>query len=222
MNNSVGIKKKDSTYFVGSISVTKTDYYGRVLEGTFIPTNVLTGKPDEEKSEQINAGNKDNYLNFDYGVFKIPLFVAIGYYVNQRSFLWEFKETNLRISIVQKIVGVTKNGASILRKALDKIFNLKRSGVLKSIQVIDADKSDDGKRLDTVLKFDNVISTDTPYKGLELMQDIQGITTEIFRVAGLRTDIAKKTGQYNERDTESQAKESSNYFDRCENFQMMS
>jgi hypothetical protein len=214
----------DDNWLVGNYSSTIADNYGNMLQGKFTPWNYATMKPaSEEYDITINSRNVDNFVNHQMSPYSIPIFLKIGYYIKVRKILWMFKKTNLRLSVLQKVIGLEAEGKEAMVSFLNDLFN-QNDRFISPIQVIDITSNNkQGKERKYTINFadlskDNQIDLSFEYRGVEINQDIEGTTQEIFRIAGIRTDLQSQSGQYDERNTNSQVQQASNYFDVRENF----
>lgn len=219
----------DDNWLVGNASVIKSDNYGNILDGQFVPWNYATLKPsaDEDTFININSSNNSNFINHQMSPYKIPLFLKIGFYINVRKILWMFKKTNLRLSVLQKVIGIEADGRDAMVKFLQELFN-QNDDFISPIQVVDITSNHkEGKERKYTINFtdlskDNQIDLSFDYRGVEINDDLEGVTREIFRVAGLRTDLQASMNSYSERNTTDQVQQASNYFDTRENFVLKS
>lgn len=210
------MKVDDNDWLIGNYSMIESDNYGRIIKGQFIPWNWAIGKPDEKKVVTIDENNNDTIVNMVYGEFGIPPFLIAGYFVNMRNMLYAYKNINLRLSVLNKIIGLDAKGKKIMKPFLDQIFNLDPNKFPNPIQIVDVTINEEtGEPVwnFTDLGKDKQIDIGVEYKGNEINLDIEGVTKELFRVVGLRTDLASKSGVYQERSNEKQINQTTSYFD---------
>lgn len=211
------LKVGEKKWLIGNYSTEESDEYGRVVKGQFTPWNNINGKLDNRMVIPITPKNNDLFVTMQLGNYGVPLFVQVSYLVNFRNMLYQFKNINLRLATLHKIIGLSAGGKDVMVKFLNQLFNLDNNTFPVPIQVIDI-AADEGTG-DIQLNFKdlkNQIDFSVMYKGNEINIDIEGITRELFRVAGLRTDLVSKSGQYQERSTSTQVSQSSTYFDSRE------
>lgn len=223
MTDSFGLWQNplDKTWKVGTISVSEADDLGQALKGTFIPYNSITLKPETKKEININKTNHTQFIKMNLGVFNVPLFVQIKYFIHHRTNILNYKDTNLRISTLQRLVGIKGQGRKAIKHQLNKIFNLKSNKIPSPVQILELGLDSSGKVNMPIEDLKNAIDISSPYKGLELLDDYNGVTTEIFRLCGLRTDLGKMSSSFTDRHTNAQTGQSTTYFDATENFILM-
>lgn len=210
------MKVDENDWLIGNYSMIESDNYGRIIKGQFIPWNWSIGKPDEKKVITIDETNNDTIVNMVYGEFGIPPFLIAGYFVNTRNMVYAYKNINLRLSVLNKIIGLDAKGKKIMKPFLDQVFNLNPSKFPNPIQIVDVTINEETG--EPVWNFrdlgkDKQIDIGVEYKGNEINLDIDGVTKELFRIVGLRTDLASKSGVYQERSNEKQINQATTYFD---------
>lgn len=214
----------DNKWTIGTYNIYTTDEYGRILTGTFTRWDYATGGFNEKNSiftKEINETNNNNIVTFQFGNYNIPLFLKIGYLINFRNELYKYKNVNLRMSILHKIVGLQAGGKKIMEPFLQKLFNLNNKYFPSPIQILDLSADEINGDLSFNFKdLSNQIDFKVEYKGNEISLDIETMTKEIFRVAGFRTDISQPQTNYSERKTTSQVEMSNDYFGARENEMM--
>lgn len=214
----------EDNWISGTYTSTKVDNYGDVIEGTFFPSN--QGLNSKKQSTSITTKNNKDFVTGSISIWKIPLFVVIGYFVRLKKLLYMFKRSNLGFSILKKILLLESNGQEVLIEWLTDIFNQGDEDFIAPIQVINATSSGEGKDKKFTIGLTDINKTNQvdlkfDYQGVLINGDIEGLNKEIFRVAGLRTDLVSKSGEYMERSTETQVKQSTSYFDARERFVLM-
>lgn len=214
----------DKTWVIGTYGITTADEYGRILTGTFTRWDYATGGFNEKNpvfTKEINQTNNHNIVTFQFGNYNIPLFLKIGYLINFRNELFKYKNVNLRMSILHKIVGLPSGGKKIMEPFLKKLFNLNDKYFPSPIQILDLSMDESNGDLSFNFKdLSNQIDFKVEYKGNEIMLDIDSMTKEIFRVAGFRIDIAQPQTNYSERKTTTQVEMTNDYFGTRENEMM--
>ena len=221
MSNNFALRKINDKWIIGVATIDTCDYLGRLVTGKFTPYNHLDNKENKEKSVAITKSNNKDFITFNLGVFKIPLFVAIQYFVNQRQRLWEFKEINLGASATKAVVYVKGNNGTLWQRALDKILNYKRKDFGSPVRVLDSSGTGNSIQ-DTGINFNDSIQFNNEYLGSDILADIEGLTKEIYRIAGIRTDVTQHSSTYSEKPTEAQGLQSQIYFDNTEHYILMS
>lgn len=211
----------ENKWTIGTYGISTTDEYGRIITGTYTRWDYSTGgfnEKDESFTTQIDETNNHNIVTFQLGNYNIPLFLKIGYLVNFRNELFKFKNVNLRMSILHKIVGLQSGGRKIMEPFIKKLFNMNDKFFPSPIQIIDLSADEASGDLSFNFKdLSNQIDFSVSYKGNEIMIDIDSMTKEIFRVAGFRIDIAQPKSNYAERQTTSQVDLTNDYFGAREN-----
>lgn len=201
-------------WLIGNYSIEKCDEYGRVTSGEFIPWNHSVGEPDKDKTITITEQNRDLFVNMQYGTYSIPPFIIIGYFINFRNMLYQFKNVNLRMATIHKIIGLKSKGKKVLKKYLDQLFNLDSKTFPAPIQVMDISVNEgNGDMAFNFTDLNNQIDFKVEYKGNEINLDIDSLTKELFRVAGIRYDTSASSGTFQDRPSKAQTKEASSYFD---------
>lgn len=210
-------------YMIGTASATKKDMYGRIIEGTF---NVWDTSNNTMSNNQvkITPSNCKFFVTFLGNVFGIPPFLKISYYVKYRNFLWRFKNINVRLNILNKIIGLKDEGKDKMIEFLNDLFNMNMDTLPAPIKVLDVAYNDSTgeMELDFIDLDKNIISMSVPYNGNEINQDIEYLDSQIFRVLGLRTDTSSKTGVWQERSNTAQTENAHSYFDYREEEMMKS
>jgi|GEM_PF-6284088 len=108
------------------------------------------------------------------GNYGIPLFIQIGYYINLRNMLYKFKNINLRMSVLHKIIGLKGQSKELMDAFLHQLFNLDSSEFPVPLHTIDI--SGDEKTGDLQFNFtdlENQIDFSVEYKGNEINMDLE-------------------------------------------------
>lgn len=209
----------EDRYIIGSLTVKESDEYGRVISGTFIPFNYFKYKFDDSKSIDIQKGiNDDMVASMSLNIYSIPLFLTVKYFCNLRRMLYQFKNVNLRLSTINTVVGVKGGGREILEPFIKDLFNLDSRKFPAPIQILDININQKNGDMDfNFVDLQNQIKINVEYRGNDINLDIDSVTKELFRVAGLRYDTSASSGTFQDRPSKSQVNQASNYFDAREN-----